>query len=149
MVEFPSRGQQAPDFWDQKLRDYIDAFGTADPSNEIGVGKMMHAFVPAGHFYMLSTEAIAGWDPPGFQTVDGVGFYQAAPFTEAAAYLPTPPVNEWQQNSTGVAVRIGLMAAIVGLRGQNGHMYLLTSPDGVNNIIRHDFLALRTGAAGS
>jgi hypothetical protein len=120
-----------------------------DVSTEQGVGKMMHALVPAGHLYMLATESIAGWDPPGFQTVDGVGFYLTAPFTGAAAYLPAPPVNTWQQNSTGVAVQLGIMAAIVGSQGTNGHMYLLTSPDGTNSIIRHDFLALRTGAAGS
>lgn len=148
MVDFPSRGQQAPQFWDQQLKDYIDGLSTADPSNEQGVGKMMHAFVPAGQFYMLATEAVEGWDPPGFQTVDGVGSYLAAPFTGAAAYLPAPPVNVWQQNQTGVAIYVNIMAAIVGTRGQNGHMYLITSPDGVS-VVRQDFLALRTGAAGT
>lgn len=141
MTEFPTTWNHSRD---RQLRAYIDG----GDSDEQGVGKMMHAFVPNGYYWMLATEVIEGWEAPEFQTVDGIGSYTVAPFTGAPGALPAPPLNEWQQNTAGAAVHLNVMAAIVGSRGTNGHMYLLTSADGVT-LIRQDFLALRTGAAGS
>jgi hypothetical protein len=117
----------------------------AQTVDDQGVGAMLSGFIPANWFWRIRTETIPGWNTPAnFTPLDGRGYYVTAPFTGSPSQALTPQFNTWLQNTAGAAVFISLPVGIVELAGQDGHIYLESSPDGTT-IYRLGFLGLRTG----